>query len=77
MTTKQGLSIIHFESRADWEAWLEENHVTSNGLWIKFAKNSSGIESVFYEEARFRSSPLKLHAIPGTQSPILDVEERP
>lgn len=45
------LPIIHFESPREWEAWLEENHATSKGLWIKFAKKGSGISSVSYQEA--------------------------
>ena len=51
MTTKPDLPIVPFASRDAWEAWLEGQHATSKGLWIKFAKKGSGIESVTYDQA--------------------------
>ncbi len=48
---KKDLPVIHFESPREWEAWLDENHATSKGLWIKLAKKDSGIASVSYQEA--------------------------
>jgi uncharacterized protein YdeI (YjbR/CyaY-like superfamily) len=42
---------IPFASAADWEAWLEENHAESDGVWIKMAKKGSGIASVRDREA--------------------------
>ena len=48
---KNDLPTIAFASRADWEEWLEANHETADGLWIKFAKKASGIETVVYAEA--------------------------
>ena len=50
MTTKD-LPIVPFASRDAWEAWLEEHHAASDGLWLKFAKKGSGIETVSYAEA--------------------------
>src|SRR4051812_36851269 len=41
---------VAFASGAEWEEWLEANHATSDGLWIKIAKKDSGIESVRYPE---------------------------
>ena len=40
-----------FASREDWEAFLEERHATSDGLWLKIAKKGSGIDSVTYDQA--------------------------
>ena len=40
-----------FASREAWEAWLEEEHATSDGLWLKIAKKGSGIETVTFAEA--------------------------
>ena len=40
-----------FVSREAWEAFLEERHATSDGLWLKIAKKNSGIESVTYDQA--------------------------
>ncbi len=40
-----------FESYAAWEKWVAANHQTSTLLWIQFAKKTSGIKSVTYQEA--------------------------
>jgi len=40
-----------FETAEAWEAWLEDNHDRSEGVFIKFAKKNSGIESVSLSEA--------------------------
>ena len=42
---------LSFASKADFEAWLEEHHASSDGIWIRFAKKGSGIASVVYAEA--------------------------
>src|ERR671917_2567033 len=51
MTAKPDLLIIPFASRDGWEAWLEEHHADSDGLWLKIAKKGSGIETVTQPEA--------------------------
>jgi len=45
-----GLPMLPFASAAAWEAWLEDNHAVSPGVWIKMAKKDAGIESVRYPE---------------------------
>lgn len=45
------LPIIPFASQQAWENWLEENHATSPGLWLKVAKKDSGHQSVTHLEA--------------------------
>lgn len=45
------LPIHLFATPADLEAWLEENHADSAGLWLKIAKKGSGVESVSYVQA--------------------------
>jgi uncharacterized protein YdeI (YjbR/CyaY-like superfamily) len=45
------LPIVLFASPAELEAWLEESHAESEGLWLKIAKKGSGVESVSYAEA--------------------------
>jgi uncharacterized protein YdeI (YjbR/CyaY-like superfamily) len=40
-----------FAAPEDLEAWLEENHASSDGLWLKIAKKGSGERSVTYGEA--------------------------
>ena len=51
MTAKPKLPIMPFASREAWEAWLEEEHAASDGLWLKIAKKGSGIETVTFVEA--------------------------
>jgi uncharacterized protein YdeI (YjbR/CyaY-like superfamily) len=42
---------IAFASAEEWEQWLAVHHALSKGIWIKFAKKSSGFPSVTYAEA--------------------------
>jgi uncharacterized protein YdeI (YjbR/CyaY-like superfamily) len=51
INTRPDLPIVPFASRQAWEAFLEGQHATSEGLWLKFAKKGSGIESVTYDQA--------------------------
>ena len=51
MTAKPDLPIIPFASRDAWGAWLEGQHATSDGLWLKLAKKYSGLETVTYDQA--------------------------
>jgi uncharacterized protein YdeI (YjbR/CyaY-like superfamily) len=51
LTVKPELPIMPFASREAWEARLEEEHATSDGLWLKIAKKGSGIETVTFAEA--------------------------
>ncbi|RSL54597.1 hypothetical protein CEP54_009809 [Fusarium duplospermum] len=34
-----------------WESWLDENHDSNSGLWLRLAKKDSGVSSVTYDEA--------------------------
>jgi uncharacterized protein YdeI (YjbR/CyaY-like superfamily) len=45
------LPVILFPSAGDLEAWLESEHLASEGIWLKLAKKGSGVESVTYAEA--------------------------
>jgi uncharacterized protein YdeI (YjbR/CyaY-like superfamily) len=45
-----GVPALFFASAAQWEEWLEQNHASSEGVWIKIAKKGTGIESVGYPE---------------------------
>ncbi len=40
-----------FASQAEFDAWLEEHHATTPGLWIRIAKVRSGIPSITAVEA--------------------------
>lgn len=37
--------------RAEWRAWLTENHRTATGVWLVFYKKSSGKPHLSYDEA--------------------------
>jgi uncharacterized protein YdeI (YjbR/CyaY-like superfamily) len=43
--------VVFFATPEDLESWLEEHHSSSDGVWLKFAKKGSGIQSVAYTEA--------------------------
>ncbi len=51
MTKEPDLPILPFATRSAWEAWLDEHHGTSKGLWLKLAKAGAGVASVTYPEA--------------------------
>lgn len=40
-----------FPSPESWEKWLQQNHATSNGLWVRFYKKHTGKKSIVYAEA--------------------------
>jgi uncharacterized protein YdeI (YjbR/CyaY-like superfamily) len=42
---------LSFASPAEWTAWLDAEHESSAGVWIKLAKKGSGIASVSQQEA--------------------------
>lgn len=48
---KDGLSILPFAAPTDWEAWLEANHASSRGLWVKIAKKGAGVATIDYAQA--------------------------
>jgi len=43
--------IVQFASRAEFRAWLAENHSTAGELWVGFHKKSSGKAGASYLEA--------------------------
>lgn len=43
--------VLFFATPVDLEAWIDEHGEESDGIWLKFAKKDSGIESVVYAEA--------------------------
>lgn len=42
---------ILFKTMAEWRRWLRAHHAAPEGLWVRFAKKTSAVESVSYEEA--------------------------
>jgi hypothetical protein len=67
MGADDGLPQLTFPSAAEWEAWLEANHNSSEGVWLKIAKKGSGIASVTR-----RLLPTALHAAAPEQQVVAD-----
>lgn len=44
------LPILTFESAELLRAWLENNHTSSSGMWLRIYKKDSGVPSVTFEE---------------------------
>ena len=48
---KKEIRIVEFIDAVAMQQWLEQNHTLNEGIWLKIAKKSSGIQSVNYQEA--------------------------
>jgi uncharacterized protein YdeI (YjbR/CyaY-like superfamily) len=48
---KDGLPILHSDSRAAWERWLRQHHAKSAGVWLRIAKQGRGGASVSRADA--------------------------
>jgi uncharacterized protein YdeI (YjbR/CyaY-like superfamily) len=51
MGADEGQRQLTFASPGEWETWLEANHDSSEGVWLKIAKRGRGIASVTNAEA--------------------------
>jgi uncharacterized protein YdeI (YjbR/CyaY-like superfamily) len=45
------LPTLAVSSREEWQAWLEENHASAPGVWLKFAKKGAGESTVSRPDA--------------------------
>lgn len=45
------LATFHARTRAEWRAWLADNHRTAPGVWLISSKKSTGLPRVEYDEA--------------------------
>jgi uncharacterized protein YdeI (YjbR/CyaY-like superfamily) len=43
--------VIAFKDATEWRKWLEENHGSAPGVWLKIAKKATGIPTVTHEQA--------------------------
>ena len=50
MTLPTDLPVLPFADQAALEAWLEAEHLTASGLYVKIAKKSSGVASITWEQ---------------------------
>jgi len=48
---RDNLPVISFESGAAWESWLEAEHASSPGVWLKIAKKGASQATVSYPDA--------------------------
>ncbi len=48
---RDDLPVLEFADQAAWESWLDANHATSPGAWLKIAKKGSGADTVSYAQA--------------------------
>ncbi len=42
--------ILTCTTTEEWEQWLEENHTSSKGVWLRFYKKSSGMPTLPYAD---------------------------
>jgi uncharacterized protein YdeI (YjbR/CyaY-like superfamily) len=45
------IPILSFNSQKAWADWLHSNHNTFPGIWIRFYKKNSGVDTVTYDDA--------------------------
>ena len=50
MTLPDDLPVLDFADQAALEAWLEAEHATAPGVYVKLAKKGAGVPSVTYAE---------------------------
>ena len=50
MTSPTDLPVLSFADQAALEAWLEAEHLTAPGIYVKIAKKGSGVPSVNWEQ---------------------------
>jgi uncharacterized protein YdeI (YjbR/CyaY-like superfamily) len=62
------LLLVELSGQAAWEAWLEQNHATSPGVWLKLAKKGAPRQTVSAREAI--QSALCFGWIDGQAGPI-------
>lgn len=43
--------VIAFATQADIRTWLTKNHAKSDGIWVRFYKKASKVQTVSYKEA--------------------------
>ncbi len=48
---KADLPVRLFKGQREWEAWLDENHASSPGVWVRIAKKGAAYKSVTYDQA--------------------------
>ena len=47
----QDIPVLFFIDDKEWEQWLGKHFLAPKGVWLKFAKKDTGVESLHYKEA--------------------------
>jgi uncharacterized protein YdeI (YjbR/CyaY-like superfamily) len=68
--TVADLPILSFESTSAWRKWLDNQHGSAAGVWLKIAKKDAGVVSVTYDDAL--SVALCYGWIDGQKKPFED-----
>jgi uncharacterized protein YdeI (YjbR/CyaY-like superfamily) len=45
------MQVLSFKSSGDFRRWLDRNHASSDGFWLRFFKKSSDEKSLTHAEA--------------------------
>jgi uncharacterized protein YdeI (YjbR/CyaY-like superfamily) len=48
---KTDFPVLFFETNNDWRDWLDKNHSSADGVWLRLNKKHSGLTLIFYAEA--------------------------
>lgn len=48
---KVTMDTIEFKNRAEWRAWLRQNHDRVSEIWLIYNRKETGIPSISYEES--------------------------
>ena len=64
------LPILSFESTSAWRKWLDNQHGSAAGVWLKIARKDAGVVSVTYDDAL--SVALCYGWIDGQKKPFED-----
>lgn len=51
MTTAKNTPVKPFATQQKWREWLEKNHATADGIWLRIFKKDSGKKTVTHQEA--------------------------
>lgn len=49
--TKDEYQILEVTTPKEWDRWLEKNHATTRGVWLKFYKKATGISTLTHDQA--------------------------
>lgn len=50
-TDPTDLPVLAFATAGEFEDWLEREHATASGVWLRFPRKGTGVPSLTYEEA--------------------------